>query len=270
MGRLDGKRAVVIGASLEGNMGQAIARRFRAEGAEVVVASRNLEASAAFATAIGAHAIACDITNRDDLRALASFAKSRLGGLDVAVNSTGLALGAPFLEFGEQDLDTMVSLQFKGPFFFLQEMVAAMLGKGGSIIQISSGVAQHSTTVDGGFEAYMGTKAGIDQVVRAVANQFGRAGIRVNSIAAGHTDTPMHHGNFGGDIPDWMKACFADATPMGRYGTCEDIAAAAVWLASDECFMTGDVLQANGGLTLRRNPLKADLERWQRDWEQRG
>ncbi|MFM7275716.1 MAG: SDR family NAD(P)-dependent oxidoreductase, partial [Gammaproteobacteria bacterium] len=150
MGRLDGKRAVVIGASLEGNMGQAIARRFRVEGAEVVVASRNLEASSAFASSIGAHAVTCDITRREDLRALASFAKSRMGGLDVAVNSTGLALGAPFLEFGERDLDTMISLQFKGPFFFLQEMVAAMLGNGGSIIQISSGVAQHSTTVDGG------------------------------------------------------------------------------------------------------------------------
>ena len=269
MGRLDGKRAVVIGASLEGNMGQAIARRFRAEGAQVVVASRNLAASDKFARSIGALAAACDITHRTDLRALAAFATANIGGVDIAVNSTGLALGAPFLEFGERDLDTMIGLQFKGAFFFLQEMVAAMLDTGGSIIQISSGVAQHSTTVDGGFEAYMGTKAGIDQVVRAVANQFGRAGIRVNSIAAGHTDTPMHHANFGGDIPAWMKACFADATPMGHYGTCEDIAAAAVWLASDECFMTGDVLQANGGLTLRRNPLKADLERWQSDWEQR-
>ncbi len=265
MGQLDGKRAVIIGASLEGNMGQAMAKRFRDEGAQVVVASRNAEASAAFAESIGGYATACDITHREDVFALAEFATETMGGLDVAINSTGLALGGPFLEFSEDDLDTLIALQFKGSFFFLQAMVAAM-ANGGSIIQISSAVAHRSTTVDMGFDAYMGTKAGIDHVCRAVANQFGRRGIRVNTIAAGHTDTPMHQGAYDGDIPDWMKAAFADATPIGRYGTCDDVAAAAVWLASDECFMTGEALQINGGLTLRRNPLQADLDRYEREF----
>ena len=230
MGQLDGKCAVIIGASLTGNIGQAIARRYRDEGAKVTVASRNGDASAAFAEEIGGFGTACDITKKDDLFTLADFAQDKMGGLDIAVNSTGLALGGPFLEFGEEDLDTLIALQFKGSFFFLQAMVAAMKanGKGGSIIQISSAVAQRGTTVDGGFDAYMGTKAGIDQVVHAVANQFGRDGIRVNTIAAGHTDTPMHHGNHGNAIPDWMKAAFADAMPLGRYGTSEDCAAAAV------------------------------------------
>ncbi|MBI1179705.1 MAG: SDR family oxidoreductase [Alphaproteobacteria bacterium] len=269
MGRLEGKAAIVIGASERGNMGQEIARRFREEGAQVTVASRKGEELARFAGEIGGFSKTCDITRRDDLRELARFAKEKMGKVDIAVNSTGLALGGPFLEFSEQDLDTIIALQFKGSFFFLQAMVEAM-DQGGSIIQISSAVAQRSTTVDGGYEAYMGTKAGIDHVVRAVANQFGRQGIRVNTIAAGHTDTPMHKENFGGDIPDWMKAAFADATPMGRYGTCEDIAAAAVFLASDECFMTGEDLQVNGGLTLRRNPLKGDLERFEREWPARG
>ncbi len=273
MGRLEGKRAVIFGASMDGNIGQVMAGRFRDEGAQVLVASRNAAASAAFAESIGGYSAACDITRRDDVFALASHAKDALGGVDVAVNSTGLAMGGPFLEFGEDDLDTMIALQFKGSFFFLQAMVGAMLDKpepGGSIIQISSAVAHRSTTVDLGFDAYMGTKAGIDHVVRCVANQFGRQGIRANSIAAGHTDTPMHHDAYGGDIPDWMKAAFSDATPMGRYGTCDDVAAGAVWLASDECFMTGDALQINGGLTLRRNPLKEDLDRYEREWAGRG
>lgn len=268
MGLLEGKAAVIIGAAEKGSMGQAIARRYRDEGAQVTVASRRGEACAEFAREIGGHATSCDLTKRDQVFALADFAKERMGFVDIAVNSTGLALGGPFLEFGEEDLDTLIALQFKGSFFFLQAMVAAMLGQGGSIIQISSAVAQPSTTVDGGYEGYMGTKAGIDHVVRAVANQFGRDNIRVNTISAGHTDTPMHHGNFGGtDIPDWMKAAFAAEYPLGRYGTSEDIAEAAVWLARDQCFMTGQALQVNGGLTLRRNPLKADLERAQRDWE---
>ncbi|WP_156678127.1 SDR family NAD(P)-dependent oxidoreductase [Sphingomonas profundi] len=268
MGLLEGKRAVVIGAAEPGNMGQAIARRYRDEGAQVTVASRRAEKSAAFAAEIGGHSTACDLTRKADVHALADFAIEKMGGIDIAVNSTGLALGAPFLEFGEANLDTLIALQFKGSFFFLQAMVQAMLGRGGSIIQISSAVAQPSTTVDGGYDAYMGTKAGIDHVVRAVANQFGREGIRVNTIAAGHTDTPMHHDNFGGgDIPAWMKQVFAEATPLGRYGTSEDIAEAAVWLARDQCFMTGQALQVNGGLTLRRNPLKHDLERAERDWQ---
>jgi len=267
MGQLDGKCAVIIGASETGNVGQAVAHRFRDEGAQVTVASRNADASAAFAKEIGGFSTTCDITKRDDSFALAKFAKEKMGSLDIAVNSSGLALGGPFVEFKEADLDKLIALQFKGSFFFLQAMVDAM-DKGGSIIQYSSAVAQPGTSVDGGYEAYMGTKAGIDQVVRAVANQFGRQGIRANTIAIGHTDTPMHHDNFGGgDIPEWMKACFADATPLGRYGTVDDAAAAAVWLASDACFMTGDTLQVNGGLTLRRNPLKDDLERYEREWQ---
>jgi NAD(P)-dependent dehydrogenase (short-subunit alcohol dehydrogenase family) len=266
MGLLEGKTAVIIGAADKGNMGQAIARRFRDEGAAVLVASRREDASAAFAKEIGGHATRCDLTRRSDVFALAKTAKQKLGKIDIAVNSTGVALGGDFLEFGEADLDTMIALQFKGSFFFLQAMVAAMHDRGGSIIQITSAVAQPSCTVDGGYEAYMGTKAGIDHVVRAVANQYGKRGIRVNSIAAGHTDTPMHHPNFGGtDIPPWMKATFAAEYPLGRYGTCEDIAEACVWLARDQCFMTGQVVQINGGLTLRRNPLRADLERAERE-----
>ena len=84
-----------------------------------------------------------------------------------------------------------------------------------------------------------------------------------------NTDNPMLHGAYNGDIPDWMKEAFADATAMGRYGTPEDVAEAAVWLGRDECFMTGDALQINGGLTLRRNPLQADLDRHEREWKER-
>ena len=271
MGLLEGKTAVIIGAAEKGNMGQAIARRFHAEGARICVASRRAGESAAFAKELGGHSTRCDLTKRNEVFALAQFATEKLGRIDIAVNSTGVALGGDFTEFGEADLDAMIALQFKGSFFFLQAMVAAMRDRGGSIIQISSAVAQPSCTVDGGYEAYMGTKAGIDHVVRAVANQYGRYGLRVNSIAAGHTDTPMHHANFGGtDIPAWMKAAFAAEYPLGRYGTCEDIAEAAVWLARDECFMTGQVLQVNGGLTLRRNPLRADLERAEREDRERG
>lgn len=260
MGRLEGKVAIIIGAAGEGNMGQAIARRFRDEGAEVVVTSRRGAELEAFAKEIGGVSTVCDLTKKADVFALAKFTKEKFGKIDIAINSTGIAVGGPFEEFSEEDLDKLIALQFKGSFFFLQAMVGAM-GPGGSIIQISSATAQRTGTVRG-YEAYVGTKAGIDHVVRAVANFYGHKGIRVNTISAGHTDTPMQKV----PLQDWRKAAYADATPLGRYGTCDDVAAAAVWLASDECFMTGEALQVNGGLTLRRNPLPEDIERYEREW----
>jgi NAD(P)-dependent dehydrogenase (short-subunit alcohol dehydrogenase family) len=119
---------------------------------------------------------------------------------------------------------------------------------GGSLIQISSVTA---TIMTYDYAAYMGTKAGIDHVIRAVANEFGTKGIRANSISPGLTETPMTAAVF--KLPGVVDA-FEECYPLGRIGTSDDVAAAAVWLASDECFMTGQNLQVNGGLTLRANP----------------
>jgi NAD(P)-dependent dehydrogenase (short-subunit alcohol dehydrogenase family) len=124
---------------------------------------------------------------------------------------------------------------------------------GGSIVQISSATA---TIMLEDHAAYMGTKAGADHVLRCVANEFGARGIRANSISPGLTDTPMTAG--ARHVPGLFES-FRPGYPLGRWGTSEDIAAAAVFLASDECFMTGENLQVNGGLTLRRNPTKAEM-----------
>src|SRR3546814_14118972 len=104
--------------------------------------------------------------------------------------------------------------------------------------------------------AYMGTKAGTDHVIRCVANEFGHRGIRANSIAPGFTPTPM---TAKASRNQAILDTFAKEYPLGRVGTSDDIADAAVWVASDQCFMTGQALQVNGGLTLRRNPTKAEI-----------
>ena len=103
----------------------------------------------------------------------------------------------------------------------------------------------------------MGTKAGADHVIRCVAHEFGCEGIRANTISPGLTDTPMTAD--AKDVPGLFDS-FLKSYPLGRIGTSEDIAAAAVFLASDECFMTGENLQVNGGLTLRRNPMKSEID----------
>ena len=256
MGRLDGKRAIVLGAAGRDNMAQVIARRLVAEGARLVVAGRKQDELNRFANELGGTAITCDITRKADTDALATGAIEAMGGIDIAVNATGWGLLKPFLDTTEDELTRMADLQFKGPFLLFQSVIAAMTGAkggGGSLIQISSATA---TIMLNDHAAYMGSKAGTDHVIRCIANEFGVRGIRANSISPGITATPM---TADAQATPGLFDAFASAYPLGRVGTSDDIAAAVVWLASDECFMTGQNLQVNGGLTLRANPSREQI-----------
>lgn len=257
MGRLQGKRAVIVGASSPDNMGQHIARRFLAEGAQVLVSGRKETVLTDFAQAHGCAFAPCDLTDERSLDQLGQAAMDQLGGIDIAINSTGWGLLKPFLDTTHEELMDLTMLQYVGPFHFFQAMLRRMArsqgGTGGSIIQISSATA---TIMLNDHAAYMGTKAGADHVVRCIAHEFGAEGVRANSISPGLTDTPMTTDAM--QVPGLAQA-FLAGYPLGRIGTSDDIAAAAVWLASDECFMTGENLQVNGGLTLRRNPMNSEI-----------
>ena len=247
-----GKAVIIVGAGTPGNMGQGLARRFSSAGAKVVIAGRKQQPLAELARDIGCDYRLCDFEEKSDIDALVAFAQQRHGHVDVGINCTGWGLLKPFEETTEDELQRMMDLQFKGPFQFMQSLVRVM-GRGGSIIMVSSATA---TIMLEHHAAYMGTKAGIDHVVRCVANEYGHKGIRANSISPGVTETPM-----AGDslkVPEIRRA-FEVGYPLGRIGTVDDIANAALWLASDDCFMTGQNLQVNGGLTLRRNPTMAEM-----------
>jgi 2-hydroxycyclohexanecarboxyl-CoA dehydrogenase len=248
----DGKVVIVVGAAGKGNIGQCIARRFAQQGAKVVVAGRHETVLADLATEIGGAYQLCDFCVEADIRALVEFALRRFGRVDVGINCAGWGLVVPFEQTTEEHLQRMMDLQFKGPFQFMQSLVKAMT-HGGSIIMISSAV---STIMAEQHSAYMGTKAGIDHVVRTVANEYGSHKIRANTISPGVTDTPMAAELIA--VPE-IRRVFEACYPLGRIGTPEDIAAAALWLSSDDCFMTGQNLQVNGGLTLRRNPTFAEM-----------
>jgi len=252
MTNLTGKVAIIAGAAAAGNLGQGLARRFASAGAKVVVAGRHAAALERLASEIGGSHCVCDFEKKQDIDALISFTRQRFERVDIGVNCVGWGLMKAFEETTEEDLHRMMNVQFKGPFQFMQALVKVM-DRGGSIIMISSATAtimleQHA--------AYMGTKAGIDHVVRCIANEYGSRGIRANSISPGVTDTPMAGESL--KIPEVLKA-FEAGYPLGRIGTVDDIAEAALWLASDTCFMTGQNLQVNGGLTLRRNPTMAEM-----------
>lgn len=251
-GLLQGKVAIVMGAAGQGNMGQAIARRFLADGAVVIAAGRNGAELARFGAETGADHAVADITDETQLRDLADLAMSRHGGLDIAVNATGWGLLVPFLEMTRAQIEQITALQFTGAILFYQAMLRAMRD-GGSLLQISSATA---TIMLEDHAAYMGTKAGTEHVIRCIANEFGARGIRANCIAPGFTATPMTARAAANPA---VVATFEREYPLARVNTVDDIANACAWVASDECFMTGQTFQVNGGLTLRRNPTNAEI-----------
>ncbi|WP_201195729.1 SDR family NAD(P)-dependent oxidoreductase [Pseudomonas fluorescens] len=253
MGQLNGKVAVVLGASTDPGMGSAIARLFAAQGAKVLVAARRTAPLEQLAWDIGGSWQGCDLTCKTDLDRLAQVALQRYGRLDIAVNATGVGLSKPFAETQGEDLDDVYRTLFKGPFQFLQSMLPAM-SSGGAVIMLSSAIARIGFTDQA---AYGACKAAGEHLVRAVANEYGDFGIRVNSIAPGLTDSGMTQGYT--DLPG-VREAFQREYPLGRLGTVADVAQAALFLASDGCFMTGQTLQVNGGLTLRRNPTFAEIQ----------
>jgi NAD(P)-dependent dehydrogenase (short-subunit alcohol dehydrogenase family) len=258
MGRLQGKKAVILGAASPGNMGQTIARLFAREGAEVLVAGRKEEPLAALASEIGGHHALCDIASRADNQALADAAVTKMGRVDAAINCTGWGLLKSFTEITEDELNGIVALQFIGVHHFLQAFIERMVAQtpqGGSLISLSSATTK---AVIGNHAAYIGTKAGSEALIRCVANDYGQYGIKANTISPAFTESPMTHQSFA--VPGLVDA-FMPRYPLGRLNTSEDVAHAALWLCSDECFVTGENIQPNGGLTLRGNPQAADIER---------
>lgn len=257
MKRLEGKRAVILGAASPDNIAQVTARLFAREGATVLVAGRKPDVLEALANEIGGHWALCDIADRAQVFALAETARAKLGRIDVAINATGWGLLKPLLEVTEEELERIVALQFKGVHHFLQAFVTAMLEgdpPGGSLIQISSAttkalIANHA--------AYIGTKRGAEALIECVANEFGANGIRANSVSPAFTYSPMTHASMA--VPGLVEA-FLPRYPLGRLNTSEDVANACLWLAGDEAFLTGQNLQPNGGLTLRGNPLAQEIE----------
>ena len=254
MTTLAGKTALVAGASGQDNMGQVIARRLAAEGARVVLTGRRLEAMESLAGEIGGLAIACDISDKQAIDALVAQCVETAGPIDIVVNATGWGLLKPYELTTEDELRRMVDLQFIGPFLLFQSLLPHVRD-GGSLIQISSATA---TIMLNDHAAYMGTKAGFDHVIRCIANEYGDRGIRANSISPGITETPMTAGARA--VPGIIET-YTARYPLGRIGKSEDIAEAVVWLASDACFMTGQNLQVNGGLTLRGNPSRDEIDR---------
>ena len=240
-------KALVMGASSDVGIGAAIAKRLAGAGADVVISARREAPLAAVADQLGVRHHPCDITDAQQVAGLFAFVEEALGGLDTAVFSTGLNHFTPLKDFDADAAMPCVATNLLGGLTFIRESAKLMPG-GGSIIMLSSLTATRPAF---GTSVYAGTKAALEQFTRVAALEYGGQGIRVNSIAPGMTRTEMTDGMFGNP---GLEPAVVKEIPLGRMGTSEDIAQAALFLADPDCFMTGERLSVTGGAELRRVP----------------
>ncbi len=244
MGRVAGKVALITGAAR--GQGAAHARRLAEEGAKVVISDIRHDEGRALADSLGAAAtyLSHDVSSDESWRAVMEAIRARHGRLDVLVNNAGIAIMAGFDDTDAALFERTVRVNQLGTFLGVKYGAALMkAGGGGSIINISSIAAVKSNPQ---FIAYTATKWAVRGLSRAAAIDLAPANIRVNTIFPGIIDTPM----LTDSVPSLDVAQFGSAnTPLGRVGKADDVAAAIVFLASDESsFITGAEIAVDGGI----------------------
>lgn len=245
MGRLEGRIAIVTGAA--SGLGLATSMRFAREGATVVMVDRREEEVRRAAKRGGDRLdpIGADITSSTDLAALRDHIATSYGRADVLFANAGIATFAPFGEVTEEAFDRTVAINLKGTFFTVQ-MLLPVLNDGASVILTSSLAANKGFPA---FSVYSATKAAIRSLARTLTTDLKNRRIRVNALGPGHINTEI--GKSAGLCQEENDAYFertARDTPPGRNGHADDIAAAALYLASDEsAFVTGTELLVDGG-----------------------
>jgi 2-keto-3-deoxy-L-fuconate dehydrogenase len=244
-GRLAGKRALVTAAGQ--GIGLAIARAFAAEGAQVVATDADPHKLEALAGSPGVSTRALDVLRPAEIDAAARD----LGALDALCNVAGFVHHGTVLECGEADWDFSLELNLKSMYRTIRAFLPAMLAAGrGSIVNMSS-AASTIRAAPNRF-VYATTKAGVIGLTKSVAIDFVARGIRCNCICPGTVDTPSLEERIRaqGD-PVAARRAFVARQPMGRLGRPEEVAALAVWLASDEsAFVTGTAVSIDGGWSL--------------------
>lgn len=243
---LSGKLAVVTGAA--SGIGAAIAEGFAAKGARVAALDMNLEAAQAHAATLpDARAFACDVTDAASITRAVAEIRAEMGEIDILVNSAGIVDLAPAEEISDRAWTRTIEVNLTGSFLMAREVGRAMIaaGRGGRIINLASQAG--SVAIDG-HVAYCASKFGIIGVTKTLALEWGRHGITVNSISPTVVLTDLGRKAWDGPKGETMKA----QIPVGRFAEPHEIAAAAVFLASDQAAMiNGADLLVDGGYTVK-------------------
>ncbi|WP_022899939.1 SDR family NAD(P)-dependent oxidoreductase [Humibacter albus] len=250
MTTLDGKTALVTGSAT--GIGYAVASRFAAEGARVIIADRDADAARAAATAIGADRARAEMMDiSDEASVAAAFASAETDGWtpDVVVANAGVQLFGQDAKAADLDLDVWrrtVDINLTGTFLTVKHAVRSMVPRGGgSIILTGSPTGLNGEGAD--FTAYSATKAGIHGLARTVAAAYAKDNVRVNTVVPAYTETSLVT-TITTD-PE-ARAAIIGRIPLGRAGSPRDVEGIMVFLASDDgAFATGSLFAVDGGMT---------------------
>lgn len=242
---LTGKRALVTGAA--GGVGAEVARRLHEHGATVALSDRRVGALEALAGELGGrcHVLPCDLMDEAAVIALPRQARAAMGGVDILVNCAGIVHDRSILRMSRQDWREVMAVNMDAPMLLCQGVLRDMLkAHWGRIISVTSVAGSMGTP---GQANYAASKAGVAGMTRSIAQEVASRGVTANVVAPGMIDTPMVEVLTEEQLNHWVEL-----TPVGRMASVTEIAAAVIYLASPEAaYVTGAVLQVNGGLAMR-------------------
>ena len=247
-----GKTAIVTGGA--SGIGEGIARRLSADGANVIVADLNGNPARVVADSLGdgTLAVELDVTEEAAVDDLVAVATDRFGGLDIMVNNAGIIQVAPVTDMSYADWQRIMEVNVNGVFLGCRAAARVMIeqGRGGTIVNASSGAGRRGVP---NISGYCASKAAIIMLSQSLAVELAPHNITVNSYAPGHIATPFWAGIAEGfskvmdRTPEEVVEMFRSTVPMGRFGTPEDVAAAVSWLATpDAAYVSGQAVAMNG------------------------
>ncbi|MDQ8700343.1 3-oxoacyl-[acyl-carrier-protein] reductase [Hyphomicrobium sp. LHD-15] len=243
---LTGKKALVTGAT--GGIGEGIARAFHKAGAEVAISGRQVAKLEALAAELGerVHVVPCDLADKEAVSKLIDAASAKLGRVDILVNNAGLTKDNLFMVMKDEQWDDVIAVNLTSTFMLMRAATRHMLRSKtgyGRIINISSVSGIIGNPGQGNYAA---SKAGMIGMTKSLAREVANRGITANSIAPGFIQTAMTD-----VLNDKQKGEISQHIPAQRFGSPDDIAAAAVYLASVEAgYVTGQTLHVNGGMAM--------------------
>jgi len=241
---LTGKTALVTGAT--GGLGGTIAKMLQAQGATVALSGTRREVLEKLAGEIGerVHVLPCNLADKDDVEALVPKAEEVMGQLDILVANAGITKDNLFVQLKDDDWAQVIDVNLTATFRLARAAVKGMMRRRfGRVIGITSVVG---VTGNPGQGNYAASKAGMIGMIKSVAAEYARRGVTANCVAPGFISTPMTD-----KLNDKQREAILGRVPAGRLGTAEDVAAAVVYLASNEAnYVTGQTVHVNGGMAM--------------------